>query len=86
MIINVRDGAKAIIRYALEKVVENGDIRIKVKIQDNDLAEELDFDSSKRLKICIQYLAEKGLIKSTENGNVRYLMLTAAAIDFLEEG
>lgn len=85
MITTVHDGARAIVKYALGEAVKCGNLKCDVAIQDNALAEKLDFNSSGHFKVCIQYLVEKGLVSSAMTDDARHLTLTAAAIDFLEE-
>lgn len=85
MITTIREGSKAIVRYVLEEAVANGNLKHDVAIRDNELAEKLNFDKSRRFHVCIQYLVEKGLISSENTGNMRRLTLTAAAVDFLEK-
>lgn len=85
MITTIRDGSKAIIQYVLGEAVNSGNLKNSVAVKDNELAEKLGFDKSKRFAVCVQYLVEKGLISSAKTDDVRHLTLTAAAIDFLEE-
>lgn len=85
MITSIREGAKAIVRYVLDEAVNCGNLKNSISVKDDELAEKLDFDKSKRFVVCIQYLAEKGLISSAKTDDVRHLTLTAAAIDFMEE-
>lgn len=85
MITTVREGSKAIIGYVLDEVVKAGKIGYKVEFQGGELAEHLDFKSSKLLDVCIQYLSEKKLIEAQKNGSAYYVTLEVSAIDFLEE-
>lgn len=85
MILAIREGAKAIVNYMIKEAVEHGNLKHRIKIQENEVAIELDFDKSKRFKVCLQYLAEKGLITVETVNETHYLTLTAAAIDFLEK-
>lgn len=81
----IREDAKAIIDYMLTEAVNHGDLKHRMKIQGNEVAMALDFNGSNRFQVCLQYLAEKGLIISEKTNETHYLTLTAAAIDFLEK-
>lgn len=81
----IRSGAKRILQYLKDRVIQHGDLSAQFAIDYAELAKELSLDSSGYCHVCCQYLQEKSYIAFIRReGDIRIVALKAAGIDFLE--
>ena len=81
----IRDNAKKIVEYMLEKVLLLGDLNEDFIIRYDELTNKHNLESENHCRVCCQYLDQLGYANFIENDNGnRSVRLTAKGIDFLE--